>query len=213
MGGGQITFGSDVNGFSPLPGPRFGVHACPNLREDEGRARHANPRAQADAQTHPVLYPEALTRRSAVLFERDSAPDREQPYTQAESKTWQLLARERLSSGAGSESPAAARARRRHPRAARDFDRILEAHWGALASPQSSSQTAPLERSRAGLRDFDMNLDGMAHYGMLPDFLQDTANVLRSRGISPGEKLAPLFHAAEDYLRMWEKAVTVQVQP
>ncbi len=35
----------------------------------------------------------------------------------------------------------------------------------------------PLERNTAGpRRDFDINLDGLAHYGLLPDFLQDMRN-------------------------------------
>ena len=60
----------------------------------------------------------------------------------------------------------------------------------------------PLTRSKAGLRrDFDINIDGMAHYGMLPDFLQD----LRNLGLTP-EDLAPLFRGAFDYVVMWEKA-------
>lgn len=58
----------------------------------------------------------------------------------------------------------------------------------------------PLERSLAGeLRDFDINLDGTAHYGMLPDLLQD----IRNTGLTP-EDLAPLFRSAYDYVQMWE---------
>jgi microsomal dipeptidase-like Zn-dependent dipeptidase len=45
----------------------------------------------------------------------------------------------------------------------------------------------------------DINVDGLAHYGMLPDFLQDVRNI----GVTPGE-LAPLFHSAEFFLRLWE---------
>ena len=51
-------------------------------------------------------------------------------------------------------------------------------------------------------RDWDINLDGFAHYGMLPDFLQDLSNVGVNR-----DKMAPLFHSAEDYIRMWEKCL------
>jgi len=57
----------------------------------------------------------------------------------------------------------------------------------------------PLTRSKAGpRRDFDYNVDGMAHYGMLPDFLQDLRNV----GLT-AEDLAPLFRSAYDYVEMW----------
>jgi microsomal dipeptidase-like Zn-dependent dipeptidase len=57
----------------------------------------------------------------------------------------------------------------------------------------------PLTRSKAGpRRDFDYNVDGMAHYGMLPDFLQDLRNI----GLT-AEDLAPLFRSAYDYIEMW----------
>ena len=40
-----------------------------------------------------------------------------------------------------------------------------------------SGDNVPLKRSTAGPhRYFDYNIDGMAHYGMLPDFLQDLRN-------------------------------------
>jgi hypothetical protein len=59
----------------------------------------------------------------------------------------------------------------------------------------------PLERCVAGpRRDFDVNIDGMAHYGLLPDLLQD----LRNCGLKV-EDFEPLFRSAEDYVRMWEK--------
>ena len=66
---------------------------------------------------------------------------------------------------------------------------------------QMKGKNPPLERSTAGLRrDFDINLDGMAHYSMLPDLLQDICNV----GLTP-QDLAPLFRSAYDYVLMWEK--------
>jgi hypothetical protein len=56
-----------------------------------------------------------------------------------------------------------------------------------------------IHRSRAGERDFDVNVDGMAHYGLLPDFLQDVANV----GV-PDQVVRTLYRSAEDYIRVWE---------
>jgi hypothetical protein len=65
---------------------------------------------------------------------------------------------------------------------------------------EMNGDNRPLERSKAGARrDFDINIDGMAHYGMLPDFLQDIRNV----GLTP-QDLAPLFRSAYDYVQMWE---------
>jgi microsomal dipeptidase-like Zn-dependent dipeptidase len=61
----------------------------------------------------------------------------------------------------------------------------------------------PLRRSYAypGGRDFDFNLDGLAHYGMYPDMIQDMKNI----GMAP-HHLRPLFLGAEQYISMWEKA-------
>ena len=65
---------------------------------------------------------------------------------------------------------------------------------------QMSGDNPPLVRDKAGpRRDFDINIDGMAHYGMLPDFLQD----VRNDGLTP-QDLAPLFRGAYDYIQMWE---------
>jgi hypothetical protein len=59
----------------------------------------------------------------------------------------------------------------------------------------------PLERNTAGpRRDFDINLDGLAHYGLLPDFLQD----MRNQGLDV-QDFAPLFRSAHDYVEVWAK--------
>jgi microsomal dipeptidase-like Zn-dependent dipeptidase len=88
------------------------------------------------------------------------------------------------------------------PRVRELFPRI-EAIWNKWKQMENAaSQTQPLTRSMAGRREFDINLDGFAHYGMLPDFLQDLRNV----GLTH-EDLTPLFRSAEDYIRMWEKCM------
>jgi microsomal dipeptidase-like Zn-dependent dipeptidase len=58
----------------------------------------------------------------------------------------------------------------------------------------------PLTRNTAGRRDFDINIDGVAHYGLLPDFLQDVRNV----GLTQAD-LGSLFRSAEEYIRTWER--------
>ena len=74
-----------------------------------------------------------------------------------------------------------------------------KAFWGRPYDPDY----AGLVRCTAGpRRDYDINLDGMAHYGLLPDFLQD----LRNSGLSPDD-LAPLFGGANDYVEVWAKCV------
>jgi hypothetical protein len=49
-----------------------------------------------------------------------------------------------------------------------------------------------------GQRIFDFNEDGLAHYGLLPDLLQD----LKDLG---DDDIQTLFRSAEGYLQMWEK--------
>jgi hypothetical protein len=72
----------------------------------------------------------------------------------------------------------------------------LRDHWHAMA-PSIGTRL----RDVSGNRDFDLNLDGMAHYGLLPDFLQDMRNV----GVTHNEMRA-LESSAEDYIQTWERA-------
>lgn len=80
------------------------------------------------------------------------------------------------------------------------YPKVL-AIWQRWQAMQGSN--TPLTRSYAGQRDFDINIDGVAHYGMLPDFLQD----LKNTGLTDAD-LAPFFRSAEDYLQMWAKCET-----
>ena len=70
----------------------------------------------------------------------------------------------------------------------------------------TTNATGPaLTRSTAGpLRDFDYNLDGLSHYGMLPDMLQDLKNV----GL-PLTTLTQFFASAERYIQVWETSLAV----
>ncbi len=52
-----------------------------------------------------------------------------------------------------------------------------------------------------GERRFDINTDGFAHVGLLPDFIEDLSQI----GVEENE-LNLLFRSAEAYLRTWEKA-------
>ena len=56
-----------------------------------------------------------------------------------------------------------------------------------------------LGRLEAGLATFDVNEDGFANVGLLPDFVEDLKRV----GVSDAD-LEPLFRSAEGYVRMWE---------
>jgi microsomal dipeptidase-like Zn-dependent dipeptidase len=57
----------------------------------------------------------------------------------------------------------------------------------------------PFMKARAGSREFDFNTDGLAHVGLLPDFIKDLVHV----GMTDAQ-LEPLFSSAEAFLRMWE---------
>jgi microsomal dipeptidase-like Zn-dependent dipeptidase len=56
------------------------------------------------------------------------------------------------------------------------------------------------QRQQTGTRVFDLNTDGVAHYGLVADLLADVER-------RPGGRraLELLFHSAEGYLRMWER--------
>jgi len=58
----------------------------------------------------------------------------------------------------------------------------------------------PLVRCVAGQYSFDFNVDGLAHYGLVPDLLQDLSNV----GVGP-TTLNALFSSAEAYIQVWEQ--------
>lgn len=78
----------------------------------------------------------------------------------------------------------------------------LGKHGVPLSAPPGTADPLERYRTEAGPkgRDFDVNVEGVAHYGLLPDFLQDLVHI----GVTPDE-LAPLFHGVEDYLQMWEQ--------
>ena len=60
----------------------------------------------------------------------------------------------------------------------------------------------PVEFGRqvTGGRTFDYNEDGVAHVGLIPDFIQD----LKTIGLTD-EQLVPFFRSAEAFLQMWER--------
>ena len=86
--------------------------------------------------------------------------------------------------------------------------------FAALPGPRADAAKAPLrypfrsfdgavrfKRQRTGARTYDLNADGVAHYGLFADLLADVA---RQHGGRPA--LRTLFRSAEDYLAMWERA-------
>ncbi len=60
----------------------------------------------------------------------------------------------------------------------------------------------PMKRCTTQLVQWDYNFDGLAHYGLMPDFFQDLKNV----GLNNVD-LSPLFRSADDFARMWTKCL------
>jgi hypothetical protein len=58
----------------------------------------------------------------------------------------------------------------------------------------------PLEPYSMGTRTYDFNVDGLAHYGLLPDLLQDLKNVGMSKAA-----FAAIFSSADSFIRTWER--------
>jgi Membrane dipeptidase (Peptidase family M19) len=58
-----------------------------------------------------------------------------------------------------------------------------------------------LHRSTGGDRDWDLNIDGLAHYGLLPDLMQDLRNV----GVVD-QVMSALYRSANDYIQTWERS-------
>jgi microsomal dipeptidase-like Zn-dependent dipeptidase len=64
------------------------------------------------------------------------------------------------------------------------------------------SSNAPLTMAQTGPKRWNYNNEGVAHYGLLPDFLQDLKNI----GMSPQER-SSFFTSAEYFAQMWEKSL------
>lgn len=60
-----------------------------------------------------------------------------------------------------------------------------------------------VSRQRSGERVFDINTDGVAHYGLYPDWVEDAQHVAGADGRALGADLA---RGAEAYLQTWERA-------
>lgn len=69
---------------------------------------------------------------------------------------------------------------------------------------QAHGKAGEFEKQRSGGRVFNYNNAGLAHVGLLPDFIQE----LKVQGMTDAQ-LVPLFSSAEKYLQMWEKAELV----
>ncbi len=83
--------------------------------------------------------------------------------------------------------------RARNPDEDNDVDYPFEAPGGALVHQQVSGERAP----------YDINTDGVAHYGLYPDWVED----LRMQ--AGDEIVDDMLRGPEAYLQVWERAVGV----
>ncbi|HEX2315749.1 MAG TPA: Coagulation factor 5/8 type domain-containing protein [Thermomonospora sp.] len=79
---------------------------------------------------------------------------------------------------------------------------------GSSANPVRYPFTSPfdpsvtLDKARTGTRTWDVNTEGVAHYGLVPDWMQDLRNVVGD------ELITDLARGAEAYLQMWERTTS-----
>jgi hypothetical protein len=79
---------------------------------------------------------------------------------------------------------------------------ILDADW--------SGRSRSLPQFQLGSRQFDIRRDGIAHIGMLPDFLsvvRKRAESLDSDGAGRSRRFDQIFHSAHDFIATWEQAI------
>ena len=63
-----------------------------------------------------------------------------------------------------------------------------------------------IQRQHAGKRVYDINVDGVAQYGLYPDWVQDLTKVAGKDGAKIADDMA---RGAEAYLQMWERATGI----
>ena len=92
------------------------------------------------------------------------------------------------------------RGARRHYQPRQQRDAIV---YQRIAQPGLPlGHNIPITAYTMGARTFDYNVDGLAHFGMIPDMLQDLRNVDPHHA----QDLTALFNSAESYIEMWETA-------
>ena len=57
-----------------------------------------------------------------------------------------------------------------------------------------------IDRQRSGTRLYDVNVDGVDHYGLYPDWIEDL------RKVAGPQIVEDLANGAEAYLQLWERA-------
>jgi len=64
-------------------------------------------------------------------------------------------------------------------------------------------RSGDVDKQRSGTRVYDINRDGVAHYGLYPDWIEDTRKVAGRDGPT---LMREMGRGAEAYLRLWARA-------
>ncbi|WP_408897064.1 hypothetical protein ACJ5H2_19335 [Nocardioides sp. R1-1] len=68
-----------------------------------------------------------------------------------------------------------------------------------------------VDKQRAGQRVWDINVDGVAQYGLYPDWVEDLRQVAEAQQPGDGARIVDdMARGAEAYLQMWERAYGVR---
>ena len=201
--GGPIAIGTDCNGLAGLPGPRFGVNAGSAMEDDAIRmpllasivgtqnngVQYASPivdpgKYRYQGYLQGIVYddedcgfweaigvfrtgvdPSNVGHTDPLDYVRAIALGLGQrpPQNMWDGFTSAYKAALLVGSGQGTIGVTDAEELRVYGKLKSLFDLAAE----------MDGPNAPLIRSFGGNRDFDINIDGVAHYGMLPDLLQD----------------------------------------
>ena len=80
-------------------------------------------------------------------------------------------------------------------------------------SDPANQGVTPLDKSRTGTREWDYNLDGVAHYGMFADFLRDVRTLPASATMN-GRQIVDdqMMYGADYFYRSWLKADTQKIR-
>jgi hypothetical protein len=193
MNGKGITLGTDFNGLEDRLNPRFGTQGC-YARGNIPWSLQVSWDGSKTLVNHTSQVP--IKYRPGILAASDGTAG-----AQRKLQTFGLRYQHY-----GSAPPAGGRFMGLDDPA--NYATTLRAEQFANVTPGIPTVTSmpalsglpSITASVTGNRTFDLNYDGYAHYGMLPDVLQD----VRVVGMAQ-EQLSPLFRGAESFVQTWER--------
>ncbi len=79
-----------------------------------------------------------------------------------------------------------------------------------VAYPFAGINGVEVDKQQAGQRVWDINVDGVAEYGLYPDWIEDLGKVADAENTGDGAMIQDdMARGTEAYLQMWERAVGV----